>query len=116
MFIINSSENCDDSIFIHFKCSKNKSIRLPLSMKDTIKGIKIKLCKQLSQLNPDEIAIVFAGKELPDDLVISSCDLANESVVNVIELKHIDKQNKQNTSSINKDANDYKILSKSLST
>lgn len=101
MFFIssNSQDDSPNKLTINFKFTKHKSIRLSVDINSNIKQVKEIICKKIHIL-PDEVAIIFAGKELSDDLVLSSCDLANESLLHVIELK-CKKGNKSNTDDTN---------------
>lgn len=87
LFITPSEGESNDSLIINFKCDRDRTLRLTVDLNSTVKQIKEIIANKLSFSSPGQVAIIFAGKELPDHLVISSCDLANESLMHVIQLK-----------------------------
>ncbi|XP_071529751.1 E3 ubiquitin-protein ligase parkin isoform X2 [Panulirus ornatus] len=59
----------------------------------TVGQIKTTLAPKLSSLSQD-LRIIFAGKELPDDMVIHQCDLGNHSFLHAVKVEAKDKDGK----------------------
>ncbi|RWS14958.1 E3 ubiquitin-protein ligase parkin-like protein [Dinothrombium tinctorium] len=100
-------------IEINIKYGRNgESLALQLSSECTIEEIKRRVVSQINRvrkteasLNPEDIAIIFAGKELNDSLQIKHCDLGNNSVIHAVKIKH---------KSSTKDANASTTLSEAV--
>lgn len=59
------------------------SVRLDQSW--TVSQIKTTLAPKL-QSPADSLRIIFAGKELPDDMVMRQCDLGNHSILHAVRV------------------------------
>lgn len=59
------------------------SVRLDQSW--TVSQIKTTLAPKL-QSPADNLRIIFAGKELPDDMVMRQCDLGNHSILHAVRV------------------------------
>ena len=67
------------------KCSSGGSIVLQLEPSWTIKDVKLHISPKL-KLAPEEIKILFAGKELGDSVLVDSCQLGNQSIIHAVKI------------------------------
>lgn len=65
----------------------------------TVAQVKTTLAPKLNTPTQD-LRIIFAGKELPDDLVIQQCDLGNHSFLHAVRVVAGDKTIGAKTSSV----------------
>lgn len=62
----------------------------------TVGQVKTTLAPKLSSPSQD-LRIIFAGKELPDEMVIHQCDLGNHSFLHAVRVVAKDKEGKTST-------------------
>ena len=67
------------------KAVSGQSLSLLLKPDWTILDVKQHLAPQL-QAESDELRIIFAGKELREDIELESCDLGNQSVLHAVKV------------------------------
>jgi parkin len=48
---------------------------------------------QLGAADPQELRIIFAGKELRDDVPLAACDLGNQSVLHAVRVVRCGQEN-----------------------
>ncbi|KAL1491165.1 hypothetical protein ABEB36_011805 [Hypothenemus hampei] len=71
---------------IYVKTSGGQTVCLDIDPKCDVSHIKKLVAPQIN-LQPDELKIIFAGKELADDYVIEECDLGQQSILHVVKIK-----------------------------
>ncbi|KAK6625584.1 hypothetical protein RUM43_005883 [Polyplax serrata] len=80
----------DNSVNINVKSNVGGVISVNLDPKWDIKNVKEIIAPQLG-LNPDDVKIIFAGKELLDTTVIEECDLGEQSILHVVKVNKLKK-------------------------
>ena len=51
-----------------------------------MKDVKVRLAERLGGVtDPGHLRIIFAGRELGDEVSVDSCDLGNQSVLHAVE-------------------------------
>ena len=51
-----------------------------------MKDVKVRLAERLGGVtDPAHLRIIFAGRELGDEVSVDSCDLGNQSVLHAVE-------------------------------
>ena len=61
----------------------------------TVADLKSDLAVKLDS-SSDNLRIIFAGKELPDNLIINDCDIGNRSVLHAVRVETISQQSEIN--------------------
>ena len=52
----------------------------------TVKDVKVRLAERLGGVTePGHLRIIFAGRELGDEVSVDSCDLGNQSVLHAVQ-------------------------------
>ncbi|GLV38118.1 parkin [Carabus blaptoides fortunei] len=69
----------------------SNTLNVDLDPKWDIKTVKETVAPQLG-LEPDEVKIIFAGKELSDTTVIEDCDLGQQSILHAVKSRRICKK------------------------
>ncbi|RWS31455.1 E3 ubiquitin-protein ligase parkin-like protein [Leptotrombidium deliense] len=84
----------ENMIAVNIKYASNRdSICLRLNTEWSVADVKRKLVCEInkqrheSKLKEEELAIIFAGKELNDNVTIKDCDLGNNSVIHAVKIK-----------------------------
>ncbi|KAH8327610.1 hypothetical protein KR074_002853 [Drosophila pseudoananassae] len=72
-----------NTISIYVKTNTGKTLSVNLEPQWDIKNVKEIVAPQLG-LQPEEVKIIFAGKELSDATTIEQCDLGQQSVLHAI--------------------------------
>ncbi|KAL3281470.1 hypothetical protein HHI36_004679 [Cryptolaemus montrouzieri] len=71
---------------IYIKTNTGNTLSISLDPAWDIKNVKQVVAPQLG-LAPEEVKIIFAGKELKDTITISECDLGQKSVLHAVKSK-----------------------------
>lgn len=71
---------CSDSLNIYIKLSNGKTFPVQLEPEWKIKNVRELVASQLD-IQPNEIKIIFAGKELCDDTSLTVCIYINDNIV-----------------------------------
>ncbi|KAH1012799.1 E3 ubiquitin-protein ligase parkin [Dendroctonus ponderosae] len=82
---------------IYVKTIGGSTLCIDVDPKCKVSYIKKLVAPQLG-LEPNEMKVIFAGKELGDDIVIEECDLGQQSILHVVKIKRCSDQ-KNNISS-----------------
>ncbi|XP_034251525.1 E3 ubiquitin-protein ligase parkin-like [Thrips palmi] len=80
-----------NSLSVYIKSSVGNTLSVELDPKWDIRNLKEKIAPKLG-LSPDDVKIIFAGKELMDCIVIEECDLGQQSILHAVKIRHIDKK------------------------
>ncbi|XP_067002583.2 E3 ubiquitin-protein ligase parkin [Anabrus simplex] len=75
-----------NSLSIYIKTNTGKSLSVDLDPKWDIKNVKEIVASRLG-LTPDEVKIIFAGKELHDSTIIEDCDLGDQSILHAVKTR-----------------------------
>ncbi|PNF35133.1 hypothetical protein B7P43_G09482 [Cryptotermes secundus] len=73
-----------NSLSVYIKTNTGGTISVELDPKWYIKNVKELVATRLG-LSPEEVKIIFAGKELHDSIVIEECDLGQQSVLHAVK-------------------------------
>eukprot|EP00090_Calanus_glacialis_P003597 TRINITY_DN12640_c0_g1_i7.p1 TRINITY_DN12640_c0_g1~~TRINITY_DN12640_c0_g1_i7.p1 ORF type:complete len:485 (-),score=172.35 TRINITY_DN12640_c0_g1_i7:307-1761(-) len=85
----------EDGTRVMVKTVTGQVVGLLLKPEWTIQDVKMHLSTQLGA-KPEELRIIFAGKELRDDVAIDSCDLGNQSILHAVKVvRKVDTQASQ---------------------
>ena len=69
------------------KASGGRTVELHLVQGWTVRDVKKRLAERLGgDTDADQLRIIFAGRELSDDISVDSCDLGNQSVLHAVEV------------------------------
>ncbi|KAJ6632823.1 E3 ubiquitin-protein ligase parkin [Pseudolycoriella hygida] len=83
-----------NKLSIYIKTNTGRSLAVDLDPKWNIKVVKELVAPQLD-LQPDEVKIIFAGRELDDNIIIEECDLGEKSILHAVKArprkKNLDK-------------------------
>ncbi|KAG5877385.1 hypothetical protein JTB14_027996 [Gonioctena quinquepunctata] len=79
-------KNISKSLSIFVKTSGGNTLAVDLDPTWDIKNLKEIVASQLG-LEPDEVKIIFAGKELGDKIKISECDLGQQSILHAVKIQ-----------------------------
>lgn len=86
-----------DKLEIFVRTNTGEKVFVCLDPSWTVEKIKIALAPKLNSPSKD-LRIIFAGKELPDDMVIRDCDLGNHSFLHAVKVVSKDKGGNGSTS------------------
>ncbi|XP_055911271.1 E3 ubiquitin-protein ligase parkin [Eupeodes corollae] len=75
-----------NTLSIYVKTNTGNTLTVDLDPKWDIKNVKELVAPQLG-LQPDEVKIIFAGKELCDSTTIEECDLGQQSILHAIKTR-----------------------------
>nr|CAD7405326.1 unnamed protein product [Timema cristinae] len=81
-----SHRTISNTLNVYIKTNTGKSLSVDLDPKWDIKNVKEMVAHQLG-LEPEEMKIIFAGKELDDSTVIEECDLGEQSVLHAVKTR-----------------------------
>ncbi|XP_055383602.1 E3 ubiquitin-protein ligase parkin [Condylostylus longicornis] len=96
-----------NTLSIYIKTNTGCTLAVDLDPKWDIKNIKQIIAPQLG-LQPCEVKIIFAGKELCDSTVVEECDLGQRSIIHAIKTRRIsDNFSKNIISDSNDEVNFY---------
>ncbi|GBP14233.1 E3 ubiquitin-protein ligase parkin [Eumeta japonica] len=73
-----------NGLSIYVKTNVGSTLTLEIDPKWDIKNVKEIVAPQLG-LQPEEVKIIFAGKELSDSTVIEECDLGQKSILHAVK-------------------------------
>uniref|UniRef100_A0A1B6LBH9 E3 ubiquitin-protein ligase parkin n=1 Tax=Graphocephala atropunctata TaxID=36148 RepID=A0A1B6LBH9_9HEMI len=79
-----SKKTLSNSLNIYVKSSNGSTLSVSLDPKWDIKNVKEVIAPKLG-LAPEEVKIIFAGKELEDSTVIEDCDLGEQSILHAVK-------------------------------
>ncbi|XP_050303446.1 E3 ubiquitin-protein ligase parkin [Anthonomus grandis grandis] len=71
---------------IYIKTTSGNTLCIDIDPKCDISHIKKIVAPQIG-LQPDEVKVIFAGKELGDDIIIEECDLGQQSILHIVKIK-----------------------------
>lgn len=74
--LLSFSKKITNSLSIYIKTNTGNTLAVDLNPKWDIKNVKEFVAPQLG-LAPDEMKIIFAGKELSDNTIVEVCFLSN---------------------------------------
>lgn len=80
-----------NKLSIYVKTNIGSTLAVDLEPHMDIKDVKEMVAPQLG-LEPFELKIIFAGKELPDTTTISECDLGQQSIIHAVKARPIPKK------------------------
>lgn len=75
-----------NTLNIYIKTNTGNTLSVNLDPQWDIKNVKDFVAPKLG-LQPEEVKIIFAGKELGDNVTIAECDLGQRSVLHAIKIK-----------------------------
>ncbi|KAJ8941017.1 hypothetical protein NQ318_006446 [Aromia moschata] len=75
-----------NSLNIYIKTSGGNTLSVDLDPSWDIKNVKEIVAPKLG-LEPEEVKIIFAGKELGDSITIAECDLGEQSILHAVKIK-----------------------------
>ncbi|XP_044727247.1 E3 ubiquitin-protein ligase parkin isoform X1 [Chrysoperla carnea] len=85
-------KSISNSLSIYIKSNTGSTISVDLDPKWDIEKVKEIVAPQLG-LQPEEVKIIFAGKELCDSTIIEECDLGEKSILHAVKARP--KRNKK---------------------
>jgi len=83
--LVHSRQALEQGTQVMVKAFNGKSVPILLRSGWTITDVKRYLSPELG-INQEEIRIIFAGKELRDDVLVDSCDLGNQSILHAVKI------------------------------
>ncbi|CAH1117758.1 unnamed protein product [Phaedon cochleariae] len=75
-----------NSLSVYVKISGGRTVAVDLDPTWDIKNVKEVVAPRLG-LEPNEVKIIFAGKELGDKIKISECDLGQQSILHAVKVR-----------------------------
>lgn len=75
-----------NSLNIYIKTNTGNTLNVDLDPSWDIKNVKEYVAPKLG-IEPEEVKIIFAGKELSDNVTIADCDLGEQSILHAIKIK-----------------------------
>ncbi|KXJ11382.1 E3 ubiquitin-protein ligase parkin [Exaiptasia diaphana] len=69
-------------IFVRYNSSTNIPVQVDLTW--TISRLKQEIARQ-QKVDPSGIRIIFAGRELKDDVVLKDCEIPNQSIIHAVQ-------------------------------
>ncbi|CAB3369827.1 Hypothetical predicted protein [Cloeon dipterum] len=82
------TQSIKNTLNIYIKTNTGKSVNVDLDPKMDIKNVKELVAPKLG-MQPQEVKIIFAGKELLDTTIIADCDLGDQSILHAVRSKPI---------------------------
>ncbi|KAG8227641.1 hypothetical protein J437_LFUL008718 [Ladona fulva] len=105
------------SLSIYVKTNVGNTLSIDLDPKWEVKNVKEIVASQLG-LKPEEVKIIFAGKELHDSITIEECDLGEQSFLHAVKRKPLKKKTDPRVSTVEEEvsqsAEGFKPLSETL--
>jgi len=83
--LVSSKRSLTVGTQVFVKSINGESISIFLEPGWTVRDVKRHISPKL-KLSPDEIKIIFAGKELSDSVLVDSCDLGNQSILHAVRI------------------------------
>ncbi|XP_055625972.1 E3 ubiquitin-protein ligase parkin [Toxorhynchites rutilus septentrionalis] len=77
-----------NKLSIYVKTNTGSTLAVDLEPHMEIKEIKQMVASELG-MAPDELKIIFAGKELSDTIMISECDLGQQSIIHAVKARAV---------------------------
>ncbi|XP_063702938.1 E3 ubiquitin-protein ligase parkin [Culicoides brevitarsis] len=74
----------ENSLFVYIKSNTGNTISVDLNPEWDIANVKEFIAPKLG-MSPQEVKIIFAGKELADTIHISECDLGQRSILHAVK-------------------------------
>lgn len=71
---------------IYIKTTSGSTLSIEIDPKYDIKQIKNLVASKIGA-QPEELKIIFAGKELGDNIIIEECDLGQQSILHAVKIK-----------------------------
>ena len=71
---------------VQIKTMNNRTIPLCLRQEWTIRKVKEQLAQILDINDPESLGILFCGREISNDVLISTCDLGQHSVLHAVQI------------------------------
>ena len=69
------------------RVGRGRTVDLHLVPGWTVRDVKVRLAERLGgDSEPGQLRIIFAGRELDDEINVDSCDLGNQSVLHAVEV------------------------------
>lgn len=81
-----------NTLSIYVKTNTGNTLSVDLDPKWDIKNVKEVVAPKLG-LTPEEVKIIFAGKELDDSTVVEECDLGNQSILHAVKTQPSPRRN-----------------------
>lgn len=75
-----------DLLSIYVKTTSGNTLSIDIDPKYDISQVK-KIVAPKIGLQPEELKVIFAGKELADNIIIEECDLGQQSILHVVKIK-----------------------------
>ncbi|KAJ1524212.1 hypothetical protein ONE63_010732 [Megalurothrips usitatus] len=85
-----SSIKVPSGLSVYIKSNTGNTLSVELDPKWDIKTLKEKIAPKLG-LAPEDVKIIFCGKELMDSITIEECDLGQQSILHAVKIRHVDK-------------------------
>ncbi|XP_069675402.1 E3 ubiquitin-protein ligase parkin [Periplaneta americana] len=79
-----SKRTISNTLSVYIKTNTGNTLSVDLDPKWDIKNVKEIVAPRLG-LSPEEVKIIFAGKELHDSIVIEDCDLGQQSILHAVK-------------------------------
>ncbi|XP_052873019.1 E3 ubiquitin-protein ligase parkin [Anopheles cruzii] len=80
-----------NTLSVYVKTTTGNTLAVNLEPHMEIKDVKEMVAPQLG-LEPTELKIIFAGRELSDTTTISECDLGQQSIIHVVKARHLPRR------------------------
>ena len=84
--LLSSDQDNSSNTHVIVKAAQGKTVGLEVKEGWTVKDMKTELSSRLD-IAPDNLRIIFAGRELHDDLCVDSCDLGNQSILHAVTVE-----------------------------
>lgn len=81
-----SKRTISNTLSVYIKTNTGNTLSVDLDPKWDIKNVKEIVAPRLG-LTPEEVKIIFAGKELHDSTVIEECDLGQQSILHAVKAR-----------------------------
>ncbi|XP_029669497.1 E3 ubiquitin-protein ligase parkin isoform X2 [Formica exsecta] len=88
-----------NSLSIYIKTNTGSTLSVELDPKWDIKNLKEIVAPQMG-IAPENIKIIFAGKELHNSTIIEECDLGQQSILHAVRTSHKMLDKKKNTTNL----------------
>ncbi|XP_058121399.1 E3 ubiquitin-protein ligase parkin [Anopheles ziemanni] len=89
-----------NSLSVYVKTNTGNTLAVDLEPHMDIKDVKEMVAPKLG-LEPQELKIIFAGRELSDSTTISECDLGQQSIIHVVKTRQQQPQKKTSKQAFN---------------
>ncbi|XP_039284843.1 E3 ubiquitin-protein ligase parkin [Nilaparvata lugens] len=92
-------KSISNSLNIYIKSNTGNTLSIELDPKWDIKNVKEVIAPKLG-LPPNEVKIIFAGKELDDSITIEECDLGEQSILHAVQSRSNSKRSRPLSESV----------------